>query len=310
MTSGAGSSMNERPAASTDGAASSAAPSVSQARRGATRYEASDLPEPVRRVVCSVRTMAFASLLAFVTVLWIFTRTTRGQLWDERGRVSTGASARAWVLIVDPLTYITIATVALALTAFVIIALLRRRFALALAAILVVAGANITTQLFKAYWPTSPHYWDNSLPSGHSTVAMSVSVAAILVAPSGARRWLLPVTAFGATFVGAGTIVGHWHRPADVWAAFLVCLLWSAGAIGFVLKLQHRRHTRDAKYAMRPALGIVGAILTGLVFVLLGVRPLSHDIKLVEATIALVGTGLLAALVLAWVSAAADDNLG
>ena len=92
---------------------------------------------------------------------------------------------------------------------------------LALAAILVVGGANVTTQLFKAYWPTSPHLWDNSLPSGHSTVAMSLSLAAILVAPSGARRWLVPFAAFGATFVGAGTIVGHWHRPADVWAALL-----------------------------------------------------------------------------------------
>lgn len=291
-----------------DGVAPAAAPS---ARVPDTEHVApSDLPEPVRRFVLSVRTMALASLVSFLLVLWVFTRTARGQQWDQRGRLSTGASARAWVLIVDPLTSITIATVACALAAFVVVALVRRRIALALAAIVVVTGANVTTQLFKAYWPTSPHYWSTSLPSGHSTVAMSLSLAALLVAPSGARRLLLPIAGFTATFVGAGTIVGHWHRPGDVWAAFLVSALWACVAIAAVLKLQHRRHTRHAKYAMRPALGLVGATVAGLLFVGLGVRPLDHDIRLVDAAIALCGTGLLAALVVAWVSAAADDNLG
>lgn len=310
--------MTERTHAATrDGAAPAAAPSASalapEPAESAERPDASgpsDLPEPVRRVVLSVRTMAAASLVAFLVVLWLFTRTARGQRWDEEGRLSTGAGARAWVLIVDPLTYITIASVACALTTFVLIALARRRFALALAAIVVVAGANVTTQLFKAFWPTSPHYWDTSLPSGHSTVAMSVSLAALLVSPSGARRWLVPVAGFAATFVGAGTLVGHWHRPGDVWAAFLVSAVWASVAIAAVLKLQHRRHTRDAKYAMRPALGLVGATVAGLIFVGLGVRPLDHDIRLVTAAIALGGTGLLAAVVVAWVSAAADDNLG
>lgn len=298
----------QQPAPDADGAAHVVAPS---ACHGATPVgEPSDLTEPVRRFVCSVRTMTFASLASFVLVLWVFTRTARAQVWDERGRMSTGASARAWVHIVDPLTYITIGSVATLLAAFVVIALARQRAGLALAAILVVGGANVTTQLLKAYWPTSPHLWDNSLPSGHSTVAMSLSLAAILVAPSGARRWLVPFAAFGATFVGAGTIVGHWHRPADVWAAFLVCLLWSAGAIGLVLKLQLRRHTRDAQYALRPAAGVVGSMTAGLIFVGLGVRPLDADLKLAEAIVALGVTGLLAAFVVAWVSAAADDNLG
>ena len=270
----------------------------------------SDLTEPVRRVVCSVRTMALVSLLAFTATLWGFTRTQRGQVWDERGRTSLGSSARAWALIVDPLAYLTLASVACALTVLVVVALLRRRVALALAAVLVVAGANITTQLFKAYWPTNPHLWSTSLPSGHSTVAMSLGIAALLVAPPGARRRLLPFVGFGATFVGACTIVGHWHRPGDVWAAYLVCLVWASAAIALVLKVQLGQRARDARYAVRPALGLAGSVVAGLVFVAVGVRPVAHDVHLVVAIVSLVVTGVLAALVLAWVSAAADDNLG
>lgn len=254
--------------------------------------------------------MGVVSFVAFAAVLWFFTRTVRGQIWDERARFSTGTNARAWALIVDPLALITTSSVAVVLGVFIVIAVLRRRFGLAIAAAVVVGGANVTTQLFKAFWPTHPHYWDNSLPSGHSTVAMSVSLAAILVAPSGARRYLLPAAGFVATFVGAGTVVGHWHRPGDVIAAFLVCLAWSAFAIGLVLKLQLRRRIRDARYAVRPALGLLGSVAVGLVFIVLGVRPVDHDVKLLEAFVSLASIGVLAAVVVAWVSAAADDNLG
>lgn len=280
--------------------------------RGVSRVDdaRSDLPAPVRRFVCSVRTMALISFVAFVVVLVLFTQTARAQRWEEQARYSVGSSARAWAVIVDPMTLISMGSVACVLAVFVAVAVMRRRFSLALAALFVVGASNVTTQLFKAWWPTRPHFWDNSLPSGHSTAAMSVSIAALLVAPSWARRWLLPFAGFVATFVGAGTIVGHWHRPPDVWAAYLVCLFWAAVAVGLVLRIQHRRRTRDARYAMRPALGLLGSVAAGLLFLVVGVRPADDDLRLVQAVISLGGIGLLAAIVLAWVSAVADDNLG
>ena len=109
---------------------------VGATRAGDDAEPAGDIPESVRRLVCSVTTMALVSLTGFLLVLWVFTRTARGQMWDERARLSTGSSARAWAHIVDPLTYITIASTGAFLLAFVAIALVRRRFALAAAAVL------------------------------------------------------------------------------------------------------------------------------------------------------------------------------
>lgn len=300
-----------------DGAARTAAPSAhpeeaaSPERGGASPADRpSDIPEPVRRLVCSIPTMAVVSLLGFVAVLWVFTRTGRGQMWDERARMSTGSSARAWAHIVDPLTYITVVSTGACLLTFVVVAVMRRRFALALAAVFIVAAPNVTTQLFKAFWPTSPHWWSNSLPSGHSTVAMSLATAALVVAPAGTRRWLLPLVGFGVTFVGAGTVVGHWHRPADVIAAFLVTTFWAALALGGVQRFQHGCRPRDTSYAVRPVLSLAGSIVVGLVFVALGVRPLDHDVTLLLAFFSLATIAVTAALVLAWISAAADDALG
>ena len=83
------------------------------------------------------------------------------------------------------------------------IALIRGRKALAVTATLLIAGANVSTQLLK-YVLTRPDFGvdperaaaGNSLPSGHTAVAASVAVALILVLPPQVR-------ALGA-FLGAG----------------------------------------------------------------------------------------------------------
>ena len=61
------------------------------------------------------------------------------------------------------------------------------------AAIVVVAGANLTTQVLKAVLEHArckafEHGiqlpWPNSFPSGHTTAAASIAVALLLVAPA------------------------------------------------------------------------------------------------------------------------------
>ncbi|RQX13544.1 PA-phosphatase, partial [Micromonospora chalcea] len=70
------------------------------------------------------------------------------------------------------------------------IALIRGRKALAVTATLLIAGANVTTQLLKHFLVRPDFGIDperaaagNSLPSGHTSVAASVAVALILVLP-------------------------------------------------------------------------------------------------------------------------------
>ncbi|MDG4796847.1 phosphatase PAP2 family protein [Micromonospora sp. WMMD1082] len=132
------------------------------------------------------------------------------------------------------------------------IALIRGRIALAIAATLLIAGANVTTQLLK-YGLTRPDlgidleraYVGNSLPSGHTTVAASVAVALVLVLPPKARPVAAVIGAGYAATAGVATLSAGWHRPSDAVAAFLVVGIWAALA-GLLLLVAQRERAKVA----------------------------------------------------------------
>lgn len=134
-----------------------------------------------------------------------------------------------------------------------IIAISRGAYLSGLVAAGTVLASNLTTQALKAGWeekpvleagPPWPQYWlDNTLPSGHTTVATSVAVAAFLVAGPRYRPLIAVLTAFFAATVGAYTYIETWHTPADVAAAYLVVAAW--GLIGgwLIMRLEPRKNT-------------------------------------------------------------------
>jgi membrane-associated phospholipid phosphatase len=132
------------------------------------------------------------------------------------------------------------------------IALIRGRVALAVAATLLIAGANVTTQLLK-YGLARPDYGidperayvGNSLPSGHTTVAASVAVALVLVLPPKARAVAAVIGAGYAGTAGVATLSAGWHRPSDAVAAFLVVGVWAAVA-GLLLLVTQRERAQVA----------------------------------------------------------------
>jgi membrane-associated phospholipid phosphatase len=98
------------------------------------------------------------------------------------------------------------------------------------AAVVLVAAANVLTQLLKivAAHPRyqsflGPHQLSESaFPSGHASAAMSLALAAVLVTP---RRWRRVVAVGGGSFalaVSTALVVQGWHFPSDVLGAFLV----------------------------------------------------------------------------------------
>ena len=116
-----------------------------------------------------------------------------------------------------------------------VMAVARRRPMLAWQAAFVMVGANLTTQILKALLDTDavdaagcPY---DSLPSGHTTVAASVTTALVLVVPVRGRPLAAVVGAGYTTLTGLSTLVGGWHRPSDVVAALLVVLLWGCVAM-------------------------------------------------------------------------------
>ncbi|MFC7879031.1 phosphatase PAP2 family protein [Isoptericola sp. NPDC057391] len=170
-----------------------------------------------------------------VWLTWrFFVSATAGQRVDELAFFgATYGQGRLWRVAEPVLDVVSVAFVVAGVGVAMLVALVRRRWVLALQVAVLVGGANVTTQVLKHGILDRPELlpgWTgpNTLPSGHTTVAASVSVALLLVTP---RAWRPVVAVLGAAYTaatGVSTLVGQWHRPSDVVAALLVVLAWGA----------------------------------------------------------------------------------
>lgn len=180
--------------------------------------------------------------LALLVLATVFVGTRPGQRVDNaalRGQVVQHPRAAARSERV--LRTISVGSLLLLGAALMGIALVRGRLHLALGVGAVIAGSNITTQVFKALM-TRPHLIPgshlisgphliafNTLPSGHSTVAASLAAALVLVAPVRLRPLAATLGALYASGIAAGTLAAGWHRPSDAVAAFAVVGIWTFG---------------------------------------------------------------------------------
>lgn len=248
------------------------------------------------------------SLFLLIAIVSFSLRSGRGLSLDQRMMESVGASATTAMQISDRLTYVSVGGVALCLLVCVAVALARRQIRLALAAAVLIVGANVSTRLLKHDVLERMDGRGNSLPSGHTTVAVSLGLAAVLVAPALWRWVVVPLAGFVGTFVGAGTVVGQWHRPGDVIAAIAVCGIWTA--IALAIAGSRERTTRPHQgWAWRSSSALVGSAVVGLFFVGWGLRPYDHDVNLVLAVLALAPIGVLVGLLTAWTSSLAERHL-
>ncbi len=151
----------------------------------------------------------------------------------------------------------------------VVLAILRGRVRLAVTALVVIAGANVTTQLLKEVVLERSQLdviAPNSLPSGHTTVVAGAVGAMLLVSPWALRPLVVVAGAFAVMLTGASTVVAGWHRPADIVAALAVCLAWTAvGA--FVAGGSHRPTSGVGLWSL------AGAGFALVLLVAIGVRP-------------------------------------
>jgi membrane-associated phospholipid phosphatase len=135
----------------------------------------------------------------------------------------------------------------------------------ATAAVAVVAGANLTTQILKVAL-AHPRFQSVlghdqlgpvAFPSGHATAATSIAIAFLFVVP---HDWRPAVAAIGACFVaavGCSVMVLAWHFPSDVLGGILVASGW-----GFAVLAVRRiaegggGSGRRAQVASRPAISV------------------------------------------------------
>lgn len=213
-----------------------------------------------------------AAAATVVGLVAVGTRT--GQELDDAGRGGVSAFDEPTVFhgASRLLDTISVASLALLGAAIVAIALLRARPRLAVAAGLVLIGANVTTQVVKgSYERTDLVYgwWTEAgaFPSGHTTVAMSLAMALMIVVPP-ALRW---TAALGgccyAAGVGVAVISLDWHRPSEVVGAYLVVVAWAALVMAGVTLLAPDSD-REPEPAGRAAAWVAGAAAVAFAAVL------------------------------------------
>lgn len=171
--------------------------------------------------------------------------------------------------------------------------LLGRPF-LAAAVVAGIIGANLTTQVLKEVILDRPNLvgtdayaYGNSYPSGHVTLAASLALGALLVAPRRLRSIVAVAGAGYVSVVGISTLTAGWHRLADALGAILVALAWTgfvAAAVVATRGSMPRHSWQSGSGRMATRVLLVGAF--GIFLAAVGV--------LAYAWVSRAGTGTLA----------------
>ena len=131
----------------------------------------------------------------------------------------------------------------------VIVAVVRRRPRVAGMLVVILLGANETTQLLKPLL-VAPHAYyygvsAGSWPSGHATAAMSLALSAVIAAPARRRPAVAAAMAAFEIAVSYSFLVLGWHYPSDVLGGFLVAATWTLLAVAG-LSIYEARRSGDA----------------------------------------------------------------
>jgi membrane-associated phospholipid phosphatase len=193
-------------------------------------------------MVAQLRWLAAGLILLTAVVYWFSTLTRAGQ------RIGNGAlvaprdlAAETLLIVADNLSVITGVILAAAGVVVFLLAWWWRGLRSAVIVVLLIAGSVLVAEVLKhvvlpqpALIPPLPGKVDNTLPSGHVTIAMVVSLALVLVVPSRWRGLVAAVGVFFAARIAVSVLAAGWHRPSDALAAatlvtaeILLVVAWS-----------------------------------------------------------------------------------
>jgi membrane-associated phospholipid phosphatase len=270
--------------------------------------------------------VAAAATLFVGAVYALAVRTTWGQRFD--GAAVKGRhvlSARNIHAAARLHTSVDVASLALLGGAVMLVALLRGRPRLAVGVGVLIAGSLTTTEALKRLLDrpnlgvVDALHRTPSFPSGHTTIAMALSVGAIFVTP---RRRRAMVATFGVAFasiVGCSVVATASHRPSDAIGAALVVTAWAAAVAAVLLRSDAARpRTRTTRLHLAPWMALAGIALLVASFVAAGmtivaihfgsVGTIELGRAFVAAGSAIVGTMLICTAVL--LIALHDTDLG
>lgn len=181
--------------------------------------------------------IALVALAAFFAIYGLAVQTEIGQHADEAA-LAGGRSTpdRAQSGADRLLRFVSIGSLAAAVIALGALAWRRRRpWLIALPAV-IVGVSVLATELFKLVILTRPDLFPNSLegnsyPSGHTAVAASLGLSAVLVSPERLRGIVAAGAALFAGAAGILVVTADWHRPSDPLGSYALCLAITAAIV-------------------------------------------------------------------------------
>ena len=180
------------------------------------------------------------ALAAFFALYGVAVHTQVGQRADEAalvgGRVAPQRAQSGAHLL---LRFVSIGSLSAAVIALGALARLWRRPWLILLPAAVVGISLLASELFKLVILSRPDLWPSSLegntyPSGHTTIATSLGLSAVLIAPERLRAAVAVVAALFAGGVGILVVTADWHRPSDSLGSYALCLAVAAGVVALL----------------------------------------------------------------------------
>ncbi|WP_327141333.1 phosphatase PAP2 family protein [Nocardia sp. NBC_01327] len=231
-----------------------------------------------------------------VVVYLLAVRTADGQALENAAlRGADQASDRDTAQASANLDRITVYSLAVAVLLIALVAVLRRRIDLLLAGVGVIVAGQVVVQTLKRYVlprpelvETTGYFTQNSLPSGYTTIAMTVLFVTVLVVPYRWRGLALLVVVSWAVSVGQYTLTAKWHRLSDTLAAEAISLTLACLASWWLVRRGAvRRVTGRARVipvlvtvllSASALLGLaIGVVLWAVPLRAEGVRGATHD---------------------------------
>jgi membrane-associated phospholipid phosphatase len=236
-----------------------------------------------RAVVMGVTFTALCVLLYLVAV-----RTPTGQRFEDA--VLRAADGSRSPPVVDFLDTITAWSLAAMVAMVVAIGRFRGLPVLGFAAGGVIVGSVVTTELLRALLSRPlllEHGYrreDQSFPSGHTTIAVSVMCSLVLVVPYRFRGAAVVLASLWAVGVEALTVTASWHRPSDTLGSDLIVLIYVCAVVVVLTWLGSVRSAEPSTGSGRIAWSLPAGLLgAGAVAALCTAVVLGHHVLCVLA---------------------------